>query len=902
MYQAQPTAEELQVLDESFRRDPAAHYAALGNCLLALGRPADAAAVATQGLRYVPDDLGGHLLLGVAHSQLHQWKESQAELLKVVKADRGNVHGFRLLGEVLLRRNDFERALPVLQHAQNLNPSDSGILALVRYARDRQPLDPPAPIPQPISPAQRPSLPAAAIPQSAMMEDDDDPTFAIGHASEMAPSSAGFSPSLPQARANPMPPASANPMPPAPRQQRSSAPPPPPSKPSGAPVRPRVISAEKPKDAALEGLRGSAAVGEQYLNNLLLGGLLDLPNVRVTEANFDSSPGKRWGRSSGRMFIYLFVILLSAGAGSGVWYWYSGKQMRADVARYLDSARELVDTGDQQDLEEAMKQVDLAIKRDSSDPYTIAVTAEVMGLSGVLYGSYPPMDIERAIKAVEKDIQKPGDSGYRELVVARASLTLYELHTMEEGGDARLASTMAQLQEWLGRSPEDHLARWLLGRCVLAAGNRSDAETQFTKAHANGAGAVMGTIDLANFYLDGGEYEKAMTLFENALARSQNHPLAFVGRSLARSERRLDPDAAIADINIGLARASGLTLLAWKELATASAQLALQDYEAFDKALGKATESKRPSFLARVGLGRIVQGRVTEAAALRSEILWFAADPQPNPLVTLLDAELLLARGLPNDALDALGDASGLRSLSIRGRAYFDLNKMAKALEEFESALKLAPDDIDLMAWTEASRMMATRGDSRRKADEALDSIGRRATSKTPRFVHGKALAAIGKRQVAKDKLLLSITDMSVASPNALAYRSYLELAQIAFSEKKQEDALDFLDKAAKSNPGYLPINDVYGQILLASDPAKAMQYLSDVQESGSASAGAEIAYAIGLINTGGSKADASDAIRRAKEKGAAKEALQEAIAKVNPSLFDELGLTAQDSEEVVAP
>src|SRR5262245_17740557 len=87
-----------------------------------------------------------------SHIALHQWKEAQAELLRVVKVDRSNRQGFALLGEVLLRRSDFERAVPVLQHAQNLDPTSPQILAMLRRARAGQPLDPPPPLPQPIPP------------------------------------------------------------------------------------------------------------------------------------------------------------------------------------------------------------------------------------------------------------------------------------------------------------------------------------------------------------------------------------------------------------------------------------------------------------------------------------------------------------------------------------------------------------------------------------------------------------------------------------------------------------------------------------------------------------------------------------------------------------------------------
>src|SRR5262249_58041850 len=87
-----------------------------------------------------------------AYASLHQWKEAQGELLRVVKVDRSSRQGFALLGEVLLRRQDFERAVPVLQHAQNLDPTSSQILAMLKRARAGQALDPPPPVPTPVPP------------------------------------------------------------------------------------------------------------------------------------------------------------------------------------------------------------------------------------------------------------------------------------------------------------------------------------------------------------------------------------------------------------------------------------------------------------------------------------------------------------------------------------------------------------------------------------------------------------------------------------------------------------------------------------------------------------------------------------------------------------------------------
>src|SRR5688572_22449137 len=111
-----PTAEELDDLSEAYRRDPGRFFVGLGGELLALGRLRDAVEIGARGLQDDPGNLDGRLMVARAFASLHQWKEAKAELLKVVKADRNHGAAFRMLGEVLMRRADFERALPVLQH------------------------------------------------------------------------------------------------------------------------------------------------------------------------------------------------------------------------------------------------------------------------------------------------------------------------------------------------------------------------------------------------------------------------------------------------------------------------------------------------------------------------------------------------------------------------------------------------------------------------------------------------------------------------------------------------------------------------------------------------------------------------------------------------------------------
>src|SRR5215470_7359619 len=148
-----PTAQEIEELIDLVRRDPSSPaFIDLGEAYLALGRPRDALQVGNLGLEQSPDNLEARVMMARAYASLHQWKEAQGELLRVVKVDRSNRSGFALLGEVLLRRSDYERAVPVLQHAQNLDPTSPQILSMLKRARAGQPLDPPPPPPTPIAP------------------------------------------------------------------------------------------------------------------------------------------------------------------------------------------------------------------------------------------------------------------------------------------------------------------------------------------------------------------------------------------------------------------------------------------------------------------------------------------------------------------------------------------------------------------------------------------------------------------------------------------------------------------------------------------------------------------------------------------------------------------------------
>ncbi|HEY0253986.1 MAG TPA: tetratricopeptide repeat protein, partial [Kofleriaceae bacterium] len=628
-----PTAQEIEELIDLVRRDPSSPaFIDLGEAYLALGRPKDAVSIGNMGLGAAPDSLEGRVMLARAHAAMHQWKEAQGELLRVVKVDRSNRQGFALLGEVLLRRSDFERAVPVLQHAQNLDPTSPAILAMLKRARTGQQLDPPPPIPTPVPPrgetnhgldirnapepsrppprppAPRPQLPInAPVPQASPAM----PTMAMAPAES---ESALWGNQQPAAVAPP-PPA------PVPRSQPSA--PPPPSNIEG--VRPRVIAAAKEKNAAASALRTSAAVGENYLNELLTGGLLDVAGVRVPDSDFDLRPDRRWGRSTRRAFIFLFVVLVLGIGGGGGWYWWSEKKKAEAVANLQDEEKKSLVYGDFAGLETSIGKLDEALKIDPKNILSFAYVAEVTGIEALLYGT-DANRVDAAIKGVVHDI-KGDEKGSRELVIGRAAVELSRLPTLQAPATT-LQEVSKLLDDYLAKHDGDKWARWLKGRAQLAAGQRKAAIGTIKTAADGEDGLVVAMIDLADLEIDDGKFDEGIALYEKALAKAKDHPLAVVGKALARAEASVNTTEAIEDINVKLEKNFGPRVNAYKNLALSLAQSATEEYSQSLESLRKATAATKgtptePRFVARIAWAYFQRGDLAQAANARKGIAWF---------------------------------------------------------------------------------------------------------------------------------------------------------------------------------------------------------------------------------------------------------------------------------------
>ena len=899
-----PTAQEIEELIDLVRRDPSSPaFIDLGEAYLALGRPKDAISVGNVGLEASPDNLEGRVMLARAHAALHQWKEAQGELLRVVKVDRSSRLGFALLGEVLLRRNDFERAVPVLQHAQNLDPTSPHILMLLKRARAGQPLDPPAPVPQPVPPrgetnyglSLEQAAPQPAPPKRSAPMPSAPPPMMVPTAPPVAPTMA-LSPAPAMDMGMGMPP---------PRAPKQTQPPP---QMSVEGVRPRVVSAAKPQNAAAASLRQSAAVGENYLNDLLTGGLLDVAGVRVPDSDFDLRPDRRWGRSTRRAFIFLFVVLVFGIGGGGTWYWWSEKQKHEAVVRLQNEANDGIKDGDFASLDASAKKLGEALEKDPNNLLTLATAGEITGLESLLYG-VDPSDADSALKRAAHDI-KPGDDGEREVLIGRAAVELSRLGTLEAPGTV-LADVEKKLDDWLAKHDTDKWARWLKARALLAAGERKAARAMLKQVADGADGLPVAMIDEADLLVDDGQLDEAFKLYDAVLAKTKDHPLAVLGKSLARAESNVQSSDAIDDLNVKLEKNYGPRVTAYRELAFAFANAAIEDYARSGESLKKATASHPPTeprFLARIAWMHLVRGELKDAAVARDRIAWYGkGKPEPDPTVMLVDAGLSLASGCPDKALDVASKLDGLRARLLRAYAEIDLGKGKDAMAELDEILKKSPDNLEAQILREQARMMANDKE-RGAAADALEKLARKAKSKLGRHALGMGLYAAGNIKDAQPQLEQAVADLSDDAPNPLAYRTHTALAEILLSTNDIAGAGKQLDAALAINSGYFPTRALQAKVVLKNgEPDRALTLLEPIlKESCAVTPQVQLTLAEALATHKGAtakdKADAEQILEQVKDKIQPASEVGRVAALVDPKLPEKLGVPSGDSGSPKAP
>src|SRR5262249_4714597 len=137
---------QLKKLRPAFRDNPRSTvFVALAQALIGSGGAEEAIDTPRKELPAHADHTEGRLGVARAYAALARWKESEQELVKVVKQDRYHQKAFSLLGEVLIQRGNWDVAIKSLQRAHDLDPFDDRTAVLLTKAQARQPLPPPEP-------------------------------------------------------------------------------------------------------------------------------------------------------------------------------------------------------------------------------------------------------------------------------------------------------------------------------------------------------------------------------------------------------------------------------------------------------------------------------------------------------------------------------------------------------------------------------------------------------------------------------------------------------------------------------------------------------------------------------------------------------------------------------------
>ncbi len=951
------TPAELEKLRTAFRDNPRSTvFVALAQALVGSGRAEEAIDISRQGLAIHPDHTEGRLGLARAYAALGRWKESEQELVKVVKLDRYHQKAFCVLGEVLIQRANWDVAVKALQRAHDLDPLDDRAEVLLKKAQARQPLAPPEPQrqgpPPPPSkkgradfveeqptvvntrgiPAEAMPTPAPVLiisPQRHVSRDDDTDVEASGTGVfPEPPTEPRQVPVVALARAKeplidlppPAPPPVAT-MPPPTRAHVSPGPhvtppaitftPQPVAHPAPPSARRQPPAAPKPRRSR------PLTTPHQYRPH-------QVPNIADRESPdawlndllgskpFDErssiqpgEPGERWGNHLKRPFLWLWLGLIVLIGGSAGWYVADKWARDAAVAEHLATAHAKLTTAGATDLALANDEAQQAIARDPSSVEAVTALADARALALLIYGDGQVQDVDTAIIAAKERLRialdKP-DNQIAELEYLDQkggrdlvmAQTAFNLAALSRGLESKtnLKKVREHLDEALKRWPDDPQVLWLDGQLRLANGDRVGARASFLKASD---GFPLAGNDVGDLALDEGDGAGAWSAYTGVLEKVPMHPLALAGRALVAAETGKKMKETLDELEPTLARVPGKRVEAWARLSVSflSARLGEADRAKQELEAAIATGNGEPRFLARVALALADEGQFEKAYITRARVRSKAADN----LMPAVDGELLLAGGRPEKAIEAVADAKGPRAVLIRGRAYLDMGKASEAQAIFAEASSAAPDDMTLRGWTELAKVVADK--------QGLSGLARVGSDKaaTPlvRYLLGEGQLVMGETGAA-----LKSFDAAMDG-NPLAYRAHTRVAELKLAAARKPDDVGAAESEARAAlalaPAYIPARSVLGRSLVrGGKQSEAAPELEAVAEAGRAGADDELAYAEALQARGDGDG-AKEALRRAAQKGASAEALSRVAGVLgDPSLAAKVAVPAPSPKAPAPP
>ncbi len=384
-------------------------------------------------------------------------------------------------------------------------------------------------------------------------------------------------------------------------------------------------------------------------------------------------------------------------------------------------------------------------------------------------------------------------------------------------------------------------------------------------------------VHLAQAQLHLGAIDPALAAVDSALELTVGHPSALIvraralvaGRRAIGSSSSADMRALIAEGARGLAQQElgvSKAQLGWAALALSELELNVGNREAAEEALNKAASNRNPAdlgFTSALTSQLIALAKLERAA---EEVKRAAKEFPGRRLTRVMQARLSLAEGKPAKALAAIDAAGELRdypaALALRGRARLELGDVAKAVEDFDAALKtyeLLPSavlgraraDIARGRGREAVRRLEALFDDVEEAEEAvavayaeaLEQSGDRDRARAVLQDLAKSsasaavwvsLAGLERRAGQPKEATKALEKVRENEPNNIA--AVTALATIAVDAARYSDAATLLDSVKGSAAAHVTIVAHRARVaILQGDHTKAAKLIEDAQKTGGA-------------------------------------------------------------------
>jgi tetratricopeptide (TPR) repeat protein len=173
------TEEGLERLRAVARSNPrSTAFVALAHALCDLGRDEEAEEVCRQGLLQHPRLVTGQVALGRALMGRGRFGEAKEALVSATKTNPEHGDAFRLLGDLVMREGDVDRARAILEYAEELLPNDTRVAELLVKAGGK----PSARLPRPSSDFEHTMVKDARALAERMLEDPPAPAASNGAA------------------------------------------------------------------------------------------------------------------------------------------------------------------------------------------------------------------------------------------------------------------------------------------------------------------------------------------------------------------------------------------------------------------------------------------------------------------------------------------------------------------------------------------------------------------------------------------------------------------------------------------------------------------------------------------------------------------------------------------------